>query len=90
MAAALADLTSQLGVTPEVVVGHSAGAAILARMCLDGRLAPTLLVALNGALKPFPGLASILFPSMARMLFLNRDDPEDLRLDARTARRCSG
>ena len=76
MAAALADLTSQFGVTPKVVVGHSAGAAILARMCLDGRLAPTLLVALNGALKPFPGLASILFPSMARMLFLNRMTPK--------------
>ncbi|TXM62208.1 alpha/beta fold hydrolase [Methylobacterium sp. WL120] len=76
MASALADLTTQLGVHPAVAVGHSAGAAILARTCLDGRLAPRLLVALNGALKPFPGLASILFPSMARMLFLNRMTPK--------------
>ncbi|WP_375455368.1 alpha/beta fold hydrolase BchO [uncultured Methylobacterium sp.] len=76
MAAALADLTAHLGVVPAVAAGHSAGAAVLARMCLDGRLAPRLLVALNGALKPFPGLASVLFPSMARMLFLNPVTPK--------------
>ena len=75
MAAALADLTAELGLAPAAAAGHSAGAAVLARMCLDGRLAPRLLVALNGALKPFPGFASVLFPSMARMLFLNPVTP---------------
>ncbi|KQP68103.1 alpha/beta fold hydrolase BchO [Methylobacterium sp. Leaf112] len=74
MAAAIRDLLSALGVVPEVMVGHSAGAALLVRLCLDG-LAPRHLVALNGALTPFPGLASVLFPSLARMLFLNSVTP---------------
>ena len=74
MAAAVGDLLSTLELAPEVVVGHSAGAALLVRLCLDG-LAPRHLVALNGALTPFPGLASVLFPSLARMLFLNSVTP---------------
>jgi magnesium chelatase accessory protein len=74
MAAAIRDLLTSLAVTPDLVVGHSAGAAILVRLCLDG-LNPRLLVALNGALTPFPGLASVLFPSLARMLFLNPITP---------------
>ena len=41
---------------------------------LDGAR-PQLLVALNGALTPFPGLASVLFPGLARMLFLNPVTP---------------
>jgi len=74
MAAAIRDLLGELAVAPALVVGHSAGAAILVRMCLDG-LSPRLLVALNGALTPFPGVASVLFPSIARMLFLNPVTP---------------
>lgn len=75
MAAALGDLLDALGARPALVVGHSAGAAILARICLDGRIAPALLVAINGALKPFPGMAGILFPGMAKVLFLNPVTP---------------
>ncbi|WP_245516579.1 alpha/beta fold hydrolase BchO [Methylobacterium segetis] len=75
MAGALTDLVRTLGCDPAVVVGHSAGAAILVRACLDGGLAPRLLVALNGALKPFPGMAGLVFPGMARMLFLNPVTP---------------
>ena len=74
MAAAIRDLLRSLDLSPDLVVGHSAGAAILVRLCLDG-LAPRLLVALNGALTPFPGLASVLFPGLARMLFLNPVTP---------------
>lgn len=74
MAAAIRDLLAHLQVEPAVVVGHSAGAAILVRLCLDGAR-PNLLVALNGALTPFPGLASVLFPGLARMLFLNPVTP---------------
>ncbi|WP_342149447.1 alpha/beta fold hydrolase BchO [Methylorubrum sp. SB2] len=76
MAEAIAALTDSLGVSPQLAIGHSAGAAVLARMCLDKRIAPSLLVALNGALTPFPGVASILFPSMARMLFVNPITPK--------------
>ncbi len=71
MARAVAELVRGLGIAPQVAVGHSAGAAILVRLCLDGALAPRLLVGLNAALKPFPGMAGLVFPAMARMLFLN-------------------
>ena len=50
-----------LGVAPGLAVGHSAGAAILARMCLDGRIAPRALVSLNGALLPLRGLPGQMF-----------------------------
>ncbi len=76
MAEAVAGLTDALGASPVLAVGHSAGAAVLARMCLDKRIAPGLLVALNGALTPFPGVASVLFPSMARLLFVNPVTPK--------------
>ncbi|GJE17043.1 alpha/beta fold hydrolase BchO [Methylobacterium marchantiae] len=76
MASAIGDLLRELDIRPCGVVGHSAGAAILVRLCLDGGIAPDLLVALNGALTPFPGLASVLFPSMARLLFLNPITPK--------------
>jgi magnesium chelatase accessory protein len=68
MARALDGLLGVLGVRPAVVVGHSAGAAILARMCLDGRLAPRALVSLNGAFLPFGGLAAHLFSPLAKLL----------------------
>ncbi|HEV7439072.1 MAG TPA: alpha/beta fold hydrolase BchO [Methylobacterium sp.] len=75
MAAALGDLLRHLDCAPQVAIGHSAGAAILARLALDGGIAPRLLVPINGALKPFPGMAGILFPGMARILFLNPVTP---------------
>ena len=56
MAAGVVALLRALGVVPEVAVGHSAGAAILCRMCLDGMLQPRAVVSLNGALLPLPGL----------------------------------
>ncbi|KQQ29353.1 alpha/beta hydrolase [Methylobacterium sp. Leaf123] len=76
MAEAVGEFVTSLGLTPQVVIGHSAGAAVLARMCLDRRIDPDLLVALNGALTPFPGVASFLFPGIARMLFLNPVTPK--------------
>ena len=71
MAADLGALLRKLEVKPEIAVGHSAGAAILARMCLDGRIAPRLLFALNGAFMPFGGVASHLFSPLAKLLVLN-------------------
>ena len=71
MARALAGLVRTLDLPPELVVGHSAGAAIGLRMVLDGSIAPAALIALNGALLPFRGVASQLFPSLARLLVLN-------------------
>ncbi|MFB0490814.1 magnesium chelatase accessory protein [Methylobacterium sp. OAE515] len=75
MARAVAGLVAALGRPPVLAAGHSAGAAVLARMCLDGSIAPRLLAAFNGALAPLPGAANLLFPSMARLLFLNPFTP---------------
>jgi magnesium chelatase accessory protein len=52
MAAGVAALAAALGHAPRLAVGHSAGAAVLARMTIDGAIAPEVLVALNGALVP--------------------------------------
>lgn len=68
MAHLLGDLLQVLEVRPEIAVGHSAGAAILARMCLDGVIAPRCLISLNGALLPLGGVPGRLFSPLARLL----------------------
>jgi magnesium chelatase accessory protein len=67
MAAALAELLAILEADPVLAAGHSAGAAILVRMALDGQLAAKLIVALNGALVPLEGLAGLIFAPMAKL-----------------------
>ena len=71
MASDVSRLLHVLDVKPDIVVGHSAGAAILARMCLDRRIAPRLLVSLNGAFMPFGGVAHHLLSPLTRLLALN-------------------
>jgi len=71
MARSIATLLDTLQVKPVLAVGHSAGSAILCRMALDGKLGAQAIVSLNGAFLPFPGIASQLFPMIARALFLN-------------------
>ncbi|EIC22919.1 alpha/beta fold hydrolase BchO [Thiorhodovibrio frisius] len=68
MAAALKALLLALDQSPQVAVGHSAGAAILARMCLDGQIDPQLFVSLNGALLPLRGLPGKVFSPVAKLL----------------------
>jgi magnesium chelatase accessory protein len=70
-ARALDELLEKLEVAPKLVVGHSAGAAILARLIAEKRLKPNLYVAINGAFFPFPGVAGQIFPVMARLLHFN-------------------
>lgn len=70
MARAVDELLRALGQVPAVVVGHSAGAAIALQL-VHGRGDGVPVVGLNPALMPFPGLAAQLFPSLARMLFVN-------------------
>ncbi len=74
-------LLGALDVTPDVVVGHSAGAAIGVKLLLE-RGVRTPLIGLNPALLPFPGLAAKLFPQLAKMLFTN---PLTARIFARIA-----
>jgi magnesium chelatase accessory protein len=71
MSSDVSQLLRALDVRPEIVVGHSAGAAILARMCLDGKIAPRLLVSLNGAFMPFGGIANHLLSPLAKLLVMN-------------------
>jgi magnesium chelatase accessory protein len=71
MAADLDRLLVAIDVKPAITVGHSAGAAILARMCVDGKIAPRLLVSLNGAFMPFGGAANHLLSPLAKLLMLN-------------------
>ena len=68
MARSLAALVEALALEVDLVVGHSAGAAIGARMVLDGRLAPRALVGINAALFPLGGLPGLLFPPVARLM----------------------
>lgn len=71
----LSDLLEALELAPEVVVGHSAGAAILARMILDGAVAPRLFVGLAAALVPFRGVTRVVLPAWARVLSRGRLAP---------------
>ncbi len=69
MAFGLAQLLHALGLPPPALAaGHSAGAAILVRMCLDRRIGPATIVSLNGALLPLPGVSEHVFSPIARLL----------------------
>lgn len=68
MASRLAALLAELEIQPALVAGHSAGAAVLARMALDGRIAPRALVSVNGALLPLRGMAGQLFSPLAKLI----------------------
>lgn len=70
MARATAALLDALGSRPQVCVGHSAGAAVLVRMCLDKHIAPRGLVGINAALLPFQGALFKFFSPLAKFLTL--------------------
>ncbi|MEM6490645.1 MAG: alpha/beta fold hydrolase BchO [Pseudomonadota bacterium] len=83
----VAALLRALNRDADVVIGHSAGAAVAARMTLDDLAAPRALVAINGAFYPFPGAAGTIFPIMAKMLFLNPVVPSVFAWGAQDRRR---
>jgi magnesium chelatase accessory protein len=68
MARLVAALIRALNAQPTLVVGHSAGAAIGARMMLAKLLRPVPMVSLNGALSPMAGAEGTLYPIAARLL----------------------
>ncbi|RFC64967.1 alpha/beta fold hydrolase [Fulvimarina endophytica] len=90
MASMHAEMLAKLGAAPKVVVGHSAGAVIAIEMALDGRIAPELLVSLNGALLPFPGLAGRLFPKIAKVVYRNPIVPRFFAYRAKSESAVSG
>lgn len=68
MAEDLLSLCRNQGWTPEIVVGHSAGAAIALRMWELGLQPGKGIVGINAALGNFKGVAGWLFPMMAKAL----------------------
>lgn len=67
VASALAALLRALHATPVLLVGHSAGGAIAARLALDARTPPQV-VGVNAALLPWDGPVSTLFAPLAKLL----------------------
>jgi magnesium chelatase accessory protein len=68
MGASLAALLSAVDVRPSYCVGHSAGAALLCRMALDGQVQPRSILSFNGAFLPLAGAAGVVFAPIARVL----------------------
>jgi magnesium chelatase accessory protein len=72
MARLVQALLDRLGFKPDVIVGHSAGAVVGVELVLRGQMqAEVPIIALNGAFKPFEGLAAKLFPAAAKLIALN-------------------
>lgn len=71
MAEALGALLHAFALRPVVAIGHSAGAALAIRASIDRRLEVERIVSINGALLPFPGVAGVIFPPLARVLARN-------------------
>lgn len=71
MSRAVRALCTELDLAPQMIVGHSAGAAIAVHMALSQPLGLRGLVSFNGALLPFKGVAGHLFPVMAKLLAFN-------------------
>lgn len=68
MAAAVGDLLVALDWQPALVAGHSAGAAVMVQMSLNGSLPQARgLLAVNGALQPLPGLMGLVAPAVAKL-----------------------
>lgn len=68
MARAIHKLCKHLEISPEYVIGHSAGAAVGIRMCLDTDINPRGLLSINGALLPFGAFIEPLMLKAARAL----------------------
>jgi magnesium chelatase accessory protein len=84
MASQLGALLRELDMEPEIAVGHSAGAAVLVQMALDGLIGPRLIISLSGALMPLRGFAGKWFSPAAKLFARNSFLP---RFVARGARK---
>jgi len=67
MASALWELLEQQDLQPQLIVGHSAGAAIMLELCLQHPQISASLISINGAVIPLQGVAGYLFSPLARM-----------------------
>ncbi len=83
MSESIEGLLRSLDIEPDIAIGHSAGAAILVRMCVDDAIAPKVIISINGALLPFSSMGRYMFPAMARVLFQNSLVPRFFSWQAR-------
>ncbi|MEM6381903.1 MAG: alpha/beta fold hydrolase BchO [Pseudomonadota bacterium] len=83
----VAGLLDEIGVSVDVAIGHSAGAAILIEAIHSQAVQPRALIGVNGAFQPFEGLAGSVFPAMAKLLFINPLTPRVFALSGRDERR---
>jgi len=70
-AQAVSALLDDLRAPPDLIVGHSAGAAIGARIALDLRSGGIPVISVNGALRPLTGWTAAAFVPLARLLGRN-------------------
>lgn len=68
MASTLAALLAKLGVRPAIAIGHSAGAALAVRACLDELMTPQVIVSINGSLIPALGIPHQVFAPVAGLM----------------------
>ncbi|MBB4287619.1 alpha/beta fold hydrolase BchO [Roseospira goensis] len=87
MGRSVAALLHQLRLSPDLVLGHSAGAAILIRMALDRHIHPKAIISLNGALLPFKGSSGHWFSGLAKLLLMNPLVPRVFAWSATDTRR---
>jgi magnesium chelatase accessory protein len=71
MAKGVSSVMSAMKLSPESVVGHSAGAAILAVACARKLMSPQTYISFNGAFYPFAGIAGNLFSPIAKLVAFN-------------------
>lgn len=64
-------LVQVLDLDVKLIIGHSAGAAIAAWMCLDGLIKPHAIVGINQALVPLRGIAGQVFSPLAKILWIS-------------------
>ncbi len=89
IAKALSALLHEEQIVPHMIVGHSAGAAIMVELCLSHAVSPQRLVSINGAILPLSGVAGWVFSPLAKLsasagwlprLFAHRaSDPRQVR-----------
>ncbi|MBA4225971.1 MAG: alpha/beta hydrolase [Hyphomonas sp.] len=82
MAAGLSQLIGQTGFQPDILIGHSAGAAIAIRLAANLAQPPAYVIGLNAALRPLGGMAGLAGPFIARAMTVS---PLMARLIARRA-----
>lgn len=71
MANALGALLKHEAIEPDLAVGHSAGAALLIQLALNHAIAPSAIIALNGAIMPMHPFSHPLVSLMAKFLAAN-------------------